>query len=298
MEGMVNMKDYLVKAIGFNGEVRAYAVTTTEMVNEAARRHGTWPTASAAIGRAMTATTMMAAMLKGEEKITVKIDGGGPIGAIIVDSNAKGETRGYVAKPHVHFELNKHGKLDVARAVGKDGFLAVVKDIGMRDHFTGSVPIISGELGEDFTYYFASSEQTPASVGVGVLVNPDQSILASGGFIIQMMPGAEEETISFLEERLSKIPPVSTLIEAGNSPEQLITTLLGEDNVKFLDKMDVQFKCNCSKERISQALISLGKAELTEMIEKDQGAETECHFCNEKYVFSKEDLELLKAESN
>lgn len=292
------MSDYLVKAIGFEGKVRAYAIKSTNMVGEAVRRHGTWPTASAALGRAMTGTTLMGAMLKGEEKLTVKIEGGGPIGPIIVDSNAKGETRGYVANPKVDFELNQHGKLDVARAVGKDGLLAVVKDLGMRDHFTGSVPLISGELGEDFTYYFASSEQTPSSVGVGVLVNPDMSILAAGGFIIQLMPGADDETIDFIEKRLSTLPPVSKLIEAGMPPEELLLALLGDDHVKIIDKMDVTFKCNCSKERIASALISLGKEELTDIIEKDGQAETECHFCNEKYMFTKAELQELREDSN
>ncbi len=291
------MSDYLVKAVGFEGKVRAYAINTTEMINEAVRRHETWPTASAALGRAMTASTMMGAMLKGEEKLTVKIDGGGPIGPMIVDSNAKGETRGYVTNPKVDFDLNKEGKFDVARAVGKDGLLAVVKDLGMRDHFTGSVPLISGELGEDFTYYFASSEQTPASVGVGVLVNPDGTILASGGFIIQLMPGADDATITEIEKRLSTIPPISKLIEAGMPPEELLLALLGDDNVKILNKMEVSFQCQCSKERISQALISLGKEELVEMIEQDGGAKTECHFCNEQYNFTAEELEALMEET-
>lgn len=291
------MNDYLVKAIAFEGKVRAYAINTTKMVGEAVKRHETWPTASAALGRAMTATTMMGAMLKGEDKVTVKIEGGGPIGTIIVDSNAKGETRGYVGNAKVDFELNQHGKLDVARAVGTSGYLSVVKDLGMRDHFTGSIPLVSGELGEDFTYYFASSEQTPASVGVGVLVNPDDSILASGGFIIQLMPGADDETIDAIEKKLSSIPPVSKLIEAGMSPEELLYTLLGEDNVKILDKMDVTFRCSCSKERIANAIISLGSTEIKQMIEEDGGAETECHFCNETYLFSKEELEDLYDQS-
>lgn len=291
------MTDYLVKAIAFDGKVRAYAINTTKMIGEAVRRHETWPTASAALGRAMTATTMMGAMLKGEEKLTVKIDGGGPIGAIIVDSNAKGDTRGYVANPKVDFDLNKEGKLDVARAVGKDGLLAVVKDLGMRDHFTGSVPLISGELGEDFTYYFASSEQTPASVGVGVLVNPDGTILAAGGFIIQLMPGADDATITEIEKRLSTLPPISKLIEAGMPPEELLLALLGDDNVKILNKMIVQFNCNCSRERISNAIISLGKEEITDMIENEGGAETECHFCNEKYIFTASELKSLMEQS-
>lgn len=291
------MSDYLVKAVGFEGKVRAYAINTTEMVGEAVKRHETWPTASAALGRAMTATTMMAAMLKGEENLTVKIDGRGPIGAIIVDSNAKGETRGYVGNPKVDFELNEHGKLDVARAVGQDGSLAVVKDLGMRDFFTGSVALVSGELGEDFTYYFALSEQTPASVGVGVLVNPDGSILASGGFIIQLMPGADDETITTIEKKLSTLPAISKLIEAGMTPEDLINALLGDGNVKILDKMTVTFACKCSKERISQAILSLGKQEISDMIETDGGAETECHFCNQKYIFTKSELEELRDES-
>ncbi|MGO4890170.1 Hsp33 family molecular chaperone HslO [Anaerobacillus sp. MEB173] len=291
------MGDYLVRAIAFEGKVRAYAVKTTDMVGEAVRRHDTWPTASAALGRAMTATTMMGAMLKGEDKITVKIEGGGPIGQIIVDSNARGETRGYVGNPHVHFDLNSAGKLDVARAVGKDGFLSVVKDLGMREKFTGSVPLISGELGEDFTYYFVSSEQTPSSVGVGVLVNPDHSILASGGFIIQLMPGADDEMIDLIETKLQQLPPISKLIQAGMPPEEILYSLFGEENVKILDQMGVLFQCACSKDRFSQAIISLGKEEIKSMIDEDGEAETVCHFCNEKYHFNKGELEELYEES-
>ncbi|WP_096203228.1 Hsp33 family molecular chaperone HslO [Bacillus sp. FJAT-45350] len=287
------MTDYLVKGIAFDGKVRAYAVKTTNMINEAVRRHGAWPTAAAALGRAMTASTMMGCMLKGDDKLTVKVEGGGPVGAIIADSNALGETRGYLGNPQVHFDLNEHGKLDVARAVGINGYLSVVKDLGMRDHFTGSVPLVSGELGEDFTYYFVSSEQTPSSVGVGVLVNPDNSILAAGGFIIQLMPGADDLVIETIEQRLSTIPPISKLIETGMTPEEILFALLGEDNVKILDKMNVSFSCNCSKERIANAIISLGEAEIKAMIEEDGGAETTCHFCNEQYVFTKEELEEL-----
>lgn len=292
------MSDYLVKALAYNGQVRAYAVNTTEMVKEAVRRQETLPTASAALGRAMTAGTMMGLMLKGEEKVTIKIEGGGPIGAIIVDSNAYGQTRGYVTNPNVHFKLNNLGKLDVARAVGKSGQLSVVKDIGMRDYFTGSVPLVSGELGEDFTYYFAVSEQIPSAVGLGVLVNPDGSILASGGFIIQLMPGASEEMIREIEQRIESIPPVSKMIESGTTPEEMIAQLVGEDEMKIIDRSGVEFNCNCSKERISQAIISLGKEEIEDMIEKDGGAETRCHFCNETYVFTKGDLEHLLSEIN
>ncbi|MGG0304068.1 redox-regulated molecular chaperone HslO [Bacillus albus] len=287
------MKDYLVKALAFDGEVRAYSVRTTNTVSEAQRRHDTWRTASAALGRSLTAGTMMGAMLKGDQKLTIKVEGNGPIGPILVDAHANGDVRGYVTNPHVDFEGTEQGKLRVYQAVGNEGFVTVIKDIGMREPFIGQSPIVSGELGEDFTYYFAVSEQTPSSVGVGVLVNGDDSILAAGGFILQIMPGAQEETISFIEDRLQKIPPVSTLIEQGLSPEELLYAVLGEDKVKVLETMDVQFNCTCSRERIESVLISLGKTELEQVREEEEETEVHCHFCNERYKFSKEDITHL-----
>ncbi|MBM7663442.1 molecular chaperone Hsp33 [Bacillus mesophilus] len=284
------MSDYLIRALAYDNQVRAFAVRSTETVSEAQKRHDTWPTASAALGRAMTAGVMMGAMLKGNDKLTIKIEGKGPIGAIIVDSDGKGHVRGYVTNPHVHFDLNSKGKLDVARAVGTEGNLTVVKDLGLRDHFSGQVPIISGELGEDFTYYFASSEQVPSSVGVGVLVNPDNSILASGGFIIQLLPGTSEETIDYIEKRLSTIEPISKLIQKGLTPEQILDEVLGEGKVRVLDKMPISFECHCSKERIESAIKSLGKEEIEDMIEKEGQAEAQCHFCNEMYHLNKEEL--------
>ena len=291
------MSDYLVKALAYNDQVRAYAVRSTETVGEAQRRHYTWPTASAALGRSLTATAMLGAMLKGDQKLTVKIDGGGPIGLILVDGNAKGEVRGYVTNPQTHFDLNEQGKLDVKRAVGTNGTLSVVKDIGMRDYFTGQVPLVSGELGEDFTYYLFNSEQVPSSVGVGVLVNPDNSILAAGGFILQLMPGVDDETITKIEKRLSEIPPISKLIEQGLTPEEILEELCGKDNVRIVEKMPISFTCTCSKDRFSNGIISLGKAEIEDMIETDGQAEAHCHFCNEKYLFSKEELEALLEEA-
>ncbi|AIC96629.1 MULTISPECIES: Hsp33 family molecular chaperone HslO [Shouchella] len=287
------MNDYLVRATAYNGEVRAIALTATDMVSEACRRQGTWPTASAALGRAMMGGTMMASMLKGEAKLTVRIEGNGPIGQVIVDSHADGSTRGTVTNPHVSPDLNSQGKLDVARVVGTEGTLSVVKDLGMKEPFTGSVPLVSGEIGDDFTYYFANSEQTPSSVGVGVLVNPDETILAAGGFVIQMMPGAQEHTISDIEQRLSNVPAVSKLVEKGLSPEEILHTLLGESNVKLLETKPVQFNCSCSKERIANAIISLGQAEIDAMIKEDQGAETTCNFCNETYTFTEDELVSL-----
>ncbi|SDW74267.1 molecular chaperone Hsp33 [Marinococcus luteus] len=291
------MKDYLVKATAFNHQVRAYAVHTTEMVDEAVRRHRAWPTASAALGRAMTAGSMMGAMLKGDDKLTIKIEGHGPMGPIIVDSNSSGDTRGYAHNLQIHFDLNDNGKLDVARAVGTEGTLSVVKDLGMRDMFTGNVPIVSGELGDDFTYYFANSEQLPSSVGLGVLVNPDNSVKAAGGFIIQVLPDAEEEYVAHLEQQIQQMPPVSKLIEHGKTPEEILHIILGEE-VNVLDTQPVQFSCQCSKERVENAIISLGTDELQDMIEKDGGAETTCHFCNEVYHLDVDDLERLKERTS
>ncbi|WP_108672113.1 Hsp33 family molecular chaperone HslO [Peribacillus acanthi] len=291
------MNDYLIKALGYNGQVRAYAVTSTDTVGEAQKRHGTWPTASAALGRTMTAGVLLGAMLKGEDKLTIKIEGGGPIGAILVDSNAKGEVRGYVSNPQTHFDLNQHGKLDVRRAVGTDGMLTIVKDIGLRDFFTGQIPLVSGEIGEDFTYYLVTSEQVPSSVGVGVLVNPDNTILAAGGFILQLLPGTEDATITKIEERLKTIPPISKLIQKGLSPEEILEELLGKGNVQTLEKMPIRFQCQCSRDRISNALVSLGTQEIQEIINDEGSAEAQCHFCNEKYHFSKEELEELKKDA-
>ncbi|TQR18180.1 Hsp33 family molecular chaperone HslO [Psychrobacillus vulpis] len=292
------MNDYLVRALAFEGSVRAFAVRTTNTVGEAQRRHGTWPTASAALGRSMTAAVMMGAMLKGEDKLTVKVEGQGPIGPMIIDSNAKGEVRGYVTNPQTHFDLNEVGKLDVRRAVGTEGALTIVKDLGLRDFFTGQVPIVSGEIAEDFTYYFAVSEQVPSSVGLGVLVNPDNTILAAGGFIIQLMPGTDDETITVIEEHLNKMEPVSTMIEKGLTPEELLYEILGKDNVQILDSTPVSFECNCSKERFGSAIISLGESEIREMIEQDGGAEAHCHFCMEMYQYSVDELESFIDEIN
>ncbi len=292
------MKDYLVRGLGFNGQVRVFATCTTATVGEAQHRHNTWPVVSAALGRSMTAAVMMGAMLKGEEKITIKIEGNGPIGPMVIDSNAKGDVRGFVTNPHVHFDLNEQGKLDVRAGVGTDGALTVVKDLGLRDMFSGQTPIVSGEIAEDFTYYFATSEQVPSSVGLGVLVNPDNTILAAGGFILQLMPGCDEETINEIEQHLSTLEPVSKMIEKGHTPEQILEAVLGENHLQILDSMPVEFKCQCSKERFGAAILGLGTAEIREMIDEDGGAEAQCHFCLEAYHFSKEELEGYIDELN
>lgn len=285
------MADYIVRGLAFDGTIRVMGALTTDTIGEAQRRHGTWPTASAALGRVMTGTAMLGAMLKGDDKVTVKVEGNGPAGPILADANARGEVRGYITHPNVHFDLNAQGKLDVRRAVGTEGTLSVVKDLGLRDFFTGQVPIVSGEIAEDFTQYLTVSEQVPSAVALGVLVNPDNTIKASGGFIIQVMPGATDETITLLEQKLSDTRPVSRQIDDGLSPEQILEEVLGAENVKFIDRLPVAFECNCSKERFGNAIIGLGENEIREMIEEDGGAEAQCHFCNEIYDFSKEDLE-------
>ena len=285
--------DYIVKALAYEGQIRAYSALTTESVQEAQSRHYTWPTASAALGRTITATLMMGAMLKGEQKLTVTVDGQGPIGKIIADADASGHVRGYVTHPQTHFPLNNVGKLDVSRAVGTNGALTVVKDVGMKDYFSGSSELVSGELGDDFTYYFAKSEQVPSSVGLGVLVNPDNSIKAAGGFIIQVMPGAEEKTINKLETAINNMTPVSKLIDQGLTPEEILYEILGEDEVQILEEMPASFECNCGHEKFLNAIKGLGQAEIESMISEDHGAEAECHFCRNKYQYTENELQEL-----
>ncbi|WP_303968856.1 Hsp33 family molecular chaperone HslO [Sporosarcina ureae] len=285
--------DYLVKALAFEGQIRAYAVRSTETVGEMQQRHQMWPTATAALGRTVSASVMMGAMLKGEDNITVKIQGNGPLGPIVVDANAKGEVRGYATNPQTHLPLNEQGKLDVRGAVGTEGMLSVVKDLGMKDYFTGQVPIISGEIAEDFTQYMVVSEQVPSAVALGVLVNPDNTVEASGGFILQVMPGATEETIVLLEERITNMTAISTMIDNGLTPEGILSEVLGQENVEFLTRIDVKFDCDCSKERFSEAIKGLGAVEIQAMIDEDHGAEAQCHFCLEKYHFSEQELQEL-----
>lgn len=289
------MNDYLVKATLYQGLVRAYAITSTHTVEEARKRQDTWATSSAALGRTLTITAMMGAMLKGDDVLTVKVEGNGPLGAIIADGNAYGEVRGYVMNPHTDFELNDKGKLDVARAVGTEGTLSVVKDLGLKDYFTGQVPIVSGEISEDFTYYYATSEQIPSAIGAGVLINPDHTVLAAGGFMIQVMPGADDEMITKLEERIAAFPTISGMIEKGSTPEEILEQLFVGETINMLETLPVSFKCKCSKERIGQAITGLGNEEIDNMIIEDHGAEANCHFCNETFKFNIDELKELKS---
>lgn len=290
-----NKQDRLIRGIAMDGKVRAFAVRTTRLVEELRRRHDTYPTATAAMGRTVTAAAMMGAMLKGEEKLTVQVKGDGPIGQIIADANAKGEVRGYVKNPHVHLPSNSQGKLDVRGVVGTDGFIHVTKDLGLKEPYRGSVPLISGELGEDFTYYFAVSEQTPSAVGLGVLVDVDNTVIVAGGFIIQLLPGLSDSDIDSIEKAVGQLPPVTTLLDQGLELEDMLRWIVPD--VQVLEEMDIVFSCNCSRERVERTLISLGRKELEEL--RDEGKETEvvCDFCNEPYLFTPEDLDRLIAQT-
>lgn len=290
------MSDYLVKALAYEGFVRAYAVNATETIAEAQRRHDTWNTSSAALGRTMIGALMLGATLKGEDKMTVKIEGNGPAGAIVVDSNGKGEVKGYIKNPHISLPLNEVGKIDVRGAVGTEGMFTVIKDLGLKEPFSGQTPIVSGEIGEDFTYYLAVSEQIPSAVGVSVLVDTDDSIKTAGGFMIQIMPGASDEIIDQIEVRLKETARISTLLDEGQTPEEILQKLLATDDVEFLETMSVQFKCDCSKEKFASAIITLGAEQIQELIDQDHGAEAVCAFCNNKYEYSEADLYELKHE--
>lgn len=288
------MSDYLVKSLAFDGQIRAYAVDATETVSTAQKLHDTWSAASAALGRSLVGTLLLAsASLQDDETMTVKINGNGPVGGIVVDGNANGTVKGYVQNPHVHLPLNDKHKIDVKGAVGTEGFLAVTKDLGLKEPFTGQVPLVSGELGEDFTYYLAKSEQIPSSVGLSVFVNSDNSIETAGGFMIQVMPGAKEETISQIEKRLAEIPMVSEMMRDGKKPEDVLNEILGAENVKVLDKMPVSYHCDCSRERFLGVLTSLPTDQLQEMADEDHGAEAVCHFCGKKYQFTEDELRKI-----
>lgn len=289
------MKDYALIATAYQNTVRIYVASSTHLVEEARKIHDTWPTATAALGRFLTVSAMMGLMYKEGERITLRIKGDGPLGVMLVEANHLGEVRGEIQNPHVYLKYEdgpKAGKLNVGAAVGQ-GFLHITKDLGMKDYFTSSSELQTGEIGDDFTYYFATSEQTPASVGVGVLVDTDQSCLASGGYILQLMPDATEETISHIESLIPKLPPMSTLIHQGKTPEEILA-ILAEGTEHILEKHDISYTCHCSKDGFARSLSALDEETLHSLIHEDGQAEIECHFCKTKYLFSKNELEDIR----
>ena len=283
------MADILTRGIARSGRVRVFACDTTELANVAQQKHGLWPVASAALGRTMSVGCMMGSMLKSEnEKITIQINGGGPMGTLMVDAFSDGSVRGFVADPEVHFTYNDTNKLAVGVAVGRDGYLKVIKDMGLKQAFTGQVELQTGEIGEDFAYYFAVSEQTPSAVSVGVLVDPDNHVISSGGFIIQMLPDAIEEDILFIESKLNGFPPVSSLIADGKSPKDMIEMIF--DDYEELETRSLEFKCNCSRERCYRVLGTIAKEDLLAMIEEDHGCDMHCEYCSSTYHFEEKEL--------
>lgn len=285
----------LVRAITSDGSVVAYGIDSKDIVNAACDVHKPSAAVAAALGRLLSAASMMGSMLKGEsDNITLRFDGDGPAGVLIAVSDSRGNVRGYVSNPVVELPLNDFGKLDVAGAVGKTGRLSVVKDFGLKDTYSGQVPIISGEIAEDITNYYARSEQIPTICALGVLVDRDLSIKASGGYIVQLLPFAEQSVIERLEQNLKDMQPVSTLLDAGLKPFEIIQRILTGFDVELMDEKTVGYKCTCSRERVAAALKSLGSKELQGMIDEQGGAQVECHFCGKKYSFDAGELQSLQ----
>ena len=290
------MSDYIVRGMSMDGFVKVVAIRSAEIVSRAAQIHNTTPNATAALGRALTAASMMGNMQKVENgSMTLQIRGGGPIGTITCVSDATGNVRGCVTESRVPLVEKFPGKLDVGATVGTDGTLTVIRDLQMKEPYIGSVPLISGEIGDDVTAYFAQSEQTPTACALGVLVDRDQSVKVAGGYLLQLLPGAPEETIDALEKGIQRAGAVTKMLEAGLTPEDILGQVCGDLGVVFMETTPVSYKCYCSRERVTAALISLGKTELTEIMEEGKNFPVECQFCDNVYSFTPADVaELLK----
>lgn len=287
------MKDYCIRVTTGNKEVRAFFASTKNMVETARGFHNTTKVATAALGRTLTATSMMGLMMKNKgDKITVIIKGGGPIGTILTSSNANGIVKGYVTNPDVEVENYASGKLNVAGAVGNQGTIRVIKDLGLREPYNGEYEMVSGEIAEDLTYYFTVSEQTPSAVSLGVLTRADE-VEEAGGFIVQMMPDASEETISTIERNLTGIQSITQMLSQGLTPEDMMNIVLKDLEPSILDKIEVGFECDCSKDRVAEVFAAIGKKELKSIIDEDKGAEVGCQFCESKYSFSEEELKEI-----
>lgn len=290
------MADYLIKSVTEDGNFRAYAILTTDLVAKAQKLHDTWASSSAALGRTLTGGLLMASsILKGDDHLSIKFDGQGPVGNVVVEASPNGMVKGYIQNPHVNLPPKVDGHIDVAKAVGRDGFLTVTKDQGFGMPFTGQVPIVSGEIGEDFTYYLAKSEQIPSAVGVSVFVNKDSSIAAAGGFLLQLLPGADDNAISALEKKLAEMPMLSELLLEGKQPEDILNMLFDNTKINVLEKLPVEFKCDCSKAKFGERMAALPKSDLEELITKDHGAEVVCAYCGTRYQFSEADLKNIIA---
>lgn len=289
------MKDYIVRATAGNNQIRAFAATTKEIVEKARQAHNTSPVATAALGRLLTGGAMMGSMMKNDtDMLTIQIKCDGPIKGLTVTADRHGNVKGYVENPNVMLPPNKQGKLDVAGALDL-GVLSVIKDMGLKEPYVGQTILQTSEIAEDLTYYFATSEQVPSSVGLGVLMEKDNTVKQAGGFIVQVMPFVEEHVLAKLEENIKKISSVTAMLDKGYTPENILEEVLSGLDVEFTDTIPTQFYCNCTKERVEKAIISIGKKDIQEMINDGKEIEVNCHFCNTNYIFSVEELkEMLK----
>lgn len=285
----------LTRAISADGSVMAMAIQSTDIASRIEQIHHTSAVVTAALGRLATAASMMGVMLKGpEDSLTLRVDADGPAGSLIAVADSHGCVKAYVQNPIVELPLNSRGKLDVSGAVGKNGYLRVIKDLGLKEPYSGQVPLVSGELAEDVTEYYAVSEQTPTVCALGVLVNPDLTVRAAGGFLVQLLPFADESAIDILEKNVKEIPPVSTMIDQGMLPSEICEKLLAGLDPQILDDYLPEYRCDCSRERVERAVISLGKAQLDQLIEEDHGTELCCHFCGKAYRFSEQELREIR----
>ena len=287
------MADYIVRATAAQGQIRAFAITSRGIVEYARERHNTSPVATAALGRLLSAGAMMGVMMKGDKDLlTLQIKGTGPIGGITVTADSRARVKGYVHHPDVMLGANEKGKLDVAGAVG-EGMLSVIKDLGMKEPYVGQTELQTSEIAEDLTYYFATSEQIPSAVGLGVLMEKNNTVKQAGGFIIQLMPFVEDRIVTCLEERLARVTSVTALLDKGMTPEAVLEEIRGELELEINDRIPAEFACDCSKERVARAIVSIGSKDIREMIKEGKPVEANCHFCSKNYVFSIEDLKKL-----
>lgn len=287
------MSDYIIRATAAGAQIRAFAATTRELVETARQKHDTSPVATAALGRLLTAGSIMGSMLKAEKDlVTLQIGGDGPIGSLMVTADGRANVKGYAAHPEVMLPPNAAGKLDVGGAVGR-GTLRVIKDMGLKEPYVGQTALQTGEIAEDLTYYFAVSEQVPSSVGLGVLMNRDNTVRQAGGFLIQLMPFADQEVLERLEQNLLQIGSVTSMLEEGAAPEGILQRLLGDLDLDIQDRMSTQFYCGCSHQRVEQAIISIGRKEISSMIAENKPITVNCHFCNSDYTFSVEQLSAI-----
>ncbi len=291
------MEDYIVRGTAADNQIRVFAATTRVLVEEARKAHNTSPVATAALGRLLTGGVMMGSMMKGDKDLlTLQIQCNGPIKGLTVTADSQGNVKGYAYNPNVMLPPSDKGKLDVGKALDL-GVLSVIKDMGLKEPYMGQTQLVSGEIAEDLTYYFATSEQVPSAVALGVLMNKDNTVKRAGGFIIQLMPFAEDGLAEKLEEKLKNMEPITALLEKGMTPEDIIDSVLGEFGVEIMDTLPAQFYCNCTKERVEKAIVSVGAKELNEMIQEGKPIEVNCHFCNKNYTFSIEELKEILRKS-